>query len=181
MAGYYSARGAEGTHDPLLAKALVFEKDGTRVALVALDLISTTRGLVEETRKLIEKQTGIPGKHVMISATHSHTGPVLSDTRRGPTPSAAAPDRPRLHEGPARQDRRRGQEGRRRPQAGEGGFARRHRGRARVQPPVPHGRRHGRLEPREEEPEDRPPAGPTDPSVPVVLVETADGKQPIAY
>ena len=79
MAGYYSARGAEGTHDPLFAKALVFEKDGTRVALVALDLISTTRGLVEESRKLIEKQTGIPGKHVMISATHSHTGPVLSD------------------------------------------------------------------------------------------------------
>src|ERR1700754_1608831 len=62
MAGYYSARGAEGTHDPLHAKALVFEKDGTRVALVALDLISTTRGLVEETRKQIEKDTGIPGR-----------------------------------------------------------------------------------------------------------------------
>src|SRR5439155_301622 len=79
MAGYYSARGAEGTHDPLFAKALVFEKDGVRVALVSLDLISTTRGLVEESRSLIEKQTGIPGRHVMISATHSHTGPVLWD------------------------------------------------------------------------------------------------------
>ena len=30
MAGYYSVRGAEGTHDPLFAKALVFEKDGIR-------------------------------------------------------------------------------------------------------------------------------------------------------
>src|SRR5437764_3582575 len=79
MAGYYSARGAEGTHDPLHAKALVFEKDGTRAALVALDLIGTTRGLVEESRRLIEKDTGIPGGHVMISATHSHTGPVLWD------------------------------------------------------------------------------------------------------
>jgi hypothetical protein len=77
MAGYYSVRGAEGTHDPLHSKALVLEKDGVRVALVALDLISTTRGLVEETRALIEKETGIPGKNVMISATHSHTGPVL--------------------------------------------------------------------------------------------------------
>jgi hypothetical protein len=79
MAGYYSARGAEGTHDPLFAKALVLEKDGVKVALVGLDLISTTRGLVEETRKLVEKETGIPGKNVMISATHSHTGPVLWD------------------------------------------------------------------------------------------------------
>jgi hypothetical protein len=81
MAGYYSARGAEGTHDPLMAKALVFEKDGVRVALVALDLISTTRGLTEETRELVEKQTGIPAKHVMLSATHSHTGPELADRR----------------------------------------------------------------------------------------------------
>src|SRR5262245_36831533 len=82
MAGYYSFRGAEGTHDPLFAKALVFEKDGTKVALVALDLITTTRGLVEDTRKLVEKQTGIPARNVMISATHSHTGPVLWDGSR---------------------------------------------------------------------------------------------------
>lgn len=79
LAGYYSPRGAEGTHDPLFAKAVVFEKDGVRVALVALDLITTTRPLVEESRKLIEKQTGIPAANVMISATHSHTGPVLWD------------------------------------------------------------------------------------------------------
>lgn len=79
MAGYYSLRGAEGTHDPLFAKSLVIEKDGTRVALVALDLISTTATMVAESRKLIESETGIPGRNVMISATHSHTGPVLSD------------------------------------------------------------------------------------------------------
>ncbi len=79
MAGYYSVRGAEGTHDPLFAKALVFEKDGTKVAIVSLDLITTRRGTVEEARKLIEQQTKIPGTHVMISATHSHTGPVLWD------------------------------------------------------------------------------------------------------
>lgn len=79
MAGYYSFRGAEGAHDPLFAKALVLEKDDTRAALVSLDLITTTRGLVEDARKLIEKGTGIPARNVMISATHSHTGPVLWD------------------------------------------------------------------------------------------------------
>src|SRR5688500_7493386 len=65
MAGYYSARAAEGTHDPLLAKALVLEKDGGRVALVALDLISTTPGIVDESRRQIEKLTGIPSANVM--------------------------------------------------------------------------------------------------------------------
>ena len=53
------ARGAEGTHDPLLAKAFVFEKDGTRVALVALDLIATTFVTVAESCKLVEQRTGI--------------------------------------------------------------------------------------------------------------------------
>jgi hypothetical protein len=81
MAGYYHVRVAEGVHDDLYAKALVLEKDGTKAALVALDLISTTSSLVQEAREQIERSTGVPGAHVMISATHAHTGPVLS--RRG--------------------------------------------------------------------------------------------------
>lgn len=78
MAGYYSIREADGVHDDLFAKALVLESGGSKAALVVLDLISTTRDVVEEARTLVEQQTGIPGANVMIGATHSHTGPVLS-------------------------------------------------------------------------------------------------------
>src|SRR5438105_8338294 len=78
MAGYYSERAAEGVHDDLYAKALVLDQGGTRVALVSLDLISTPMGLVESARKEIERTMRIPGRNVMISATHAHTGPVLS-------------------------------------------------------------------------------------------------------
>lgn len=78
MAGYYFERASEGVHDPLFAKALVLESGGRRVALVSLDLISTTRGLVEKSREAIEKRTGLKGADVMISATHAHTGPVLT-------------------------------------------------------------------------------------------------------
>ena len=77
MAGYYFNRAAEGVHDPLMAKALVFEKDGAKAAVVACDLIGLPRPVVEQTRALITKNTGIPGEHVMISATHAHTGPVI--------------------------------------------------------------------------------------------------------
>jgi neutral ceramidase len=77
MAGYYHARGAEGTHDPLTARALVLERDGVKAALVVLDLIETTPALTAGVRELVAEQTGIPANHVMISATHSHTGPVL--------------------------------------------------------------------------------------------------------
>jgi hypothetical protein len=77
LAGYYSARGAKSVLDPLFSKALVLEQDGTRVALVVCDLISMPRRTVVEARKLIEQQTGIPAGHVMLSATHTHTGPAL--------------------------------------------------------------------------------------------------------
>lgn len=77
MAGYYSARLSTNTHDELHAKAIVFDADGTRAALVVCDLISLPRPVVVEARRIISRTTGVPGSNVMISATHSHTGPVL--------------------------------------------------------------------------------------------------------
>ena len=75
MAGYYSERGAQGVHDDLHAKAIVIEAGGRAAALVVLDLITTPRELVEEARREIERTTHVRGGDVMISATHSHTGP----------------------------------------------------------------------------------------------------------
>jgi hypothetical protein len=82
MAGYYSERGAQGVHDDLQAKAVVVETGGKAAALVVLDLITTPRGLVEETRREIERTTHLRGADVMISATHTHTGPVLDRESR---------------------------------------------------------------------------------------------------
>lgn len=80
MAGYYHERAADGVLDDLYAKAIVLEAEGVRAALVSLDLISTSRSFVEAARAEIERDTGIPKGSVMISATHAHTGPILSDT-----------------------------------------------------------------------------------------------------
>lgn len=77
MAGYYSPRGADGVHDPLFAKAMVLDDGETKLAIVSLDLIKTTHDVVEKARKLIAEQMTLPPDAVMISATHSHTGPVL--------------------------------------------------------------------------------------------------------
>ena len=82
MAGYYHERGAAGVHDDLYARAIVLREGGTTAALVSLDLITTRRHHVEAARKLITERTGIPGEHVMISATHAHTGPILATLSR---------------------------------------------------------------------------------------------------
>ena len=77
MAGYYNSRMAEGTHDDLYAKALVLEADQVKVALVACDVISLPREITEQARQIVQQKTGITADHVMISATHDHTGPVI--------------------------------------------------------------------------------------------------------
>lgn len=81
MAGYYFNRAAEGVHDELYAKALVFEEGGVKAAIVACDLIGLPREIVEEARRQIQAATGIGGDRVMISATHAHTGPVIQSGR----------------------------------------------------------------------------------------------------
>lgn len=77
LAGYYKFRGSTGVLDPLFAKTIVVEQDGARAAYVVLDLATTNRPIVIAARKLIEEQCGITGDRVMISATHTHTGPQL--------------------------------------------------------------------------------------------------------
>jgi hypothetical protein len=77
MAGYYGKRGVQGVLDDLFAKAVVFNDGKTKVAMVVCDLLGLPRTVVVEARQLIEQKTGIPADHVMISATHTHTGPVI--------------------------------------------------------------------------------------------------------
>ncbi|MFN0076921.1 MAG: neutral/alkaline non-lysosomal ceramidase N-terminal domain-containing protein [Prosthecobacter sp.] len=75
LGGYYKFRGSAGVLDPLYAKTIVMEKDGTHAVIVVLDLSGTVRPVVAAARQAIQEQCGIEGDHVMISGTHTHTGP----------------------------------------------------------------------------------------------------------
>ena len=77
MAGYYVPRVATGTHDPLHAKAIVLESGDTKIAIVACDLVSLPRELSEQARAIVTKKIGLASDHVMITATHDHTTPVI--------------------------------------------------------------------------------------------------------
>jgi neutral ceramidase len=77
MAGYYSERDSQGVLDDIYAKAVVLDDGRTKAAMVVCDLIGLPRAVVVEARRLIAEKTGIPANHVMISATHTHTAPVV--------------------------------------------------------------------------------------------------------
>lgn len=75
IAGYYHERLADGTVDPLKAKAIVFRDANAEAALVVCDLIGIATDLSQAVRQRASDKTGIPATHIVISATHSHTAP----------------------------------------------------------------------------------------------------------
>jgi hypothetical protein len=82
MAGYFDERLSTGVHDPLKAKAIVMKQGDERIALVFCDLVGVSLNVTTNARSQIADKTGIPVSHIVISATHSHTGPLFDDTRR---------------------------------------------------------------------------------------------------
>jgi hypothetical protein len=86
LAGYYVAEGrrtgARAIHDDLYAKALVFEHEGLRGVLVTSDLIAIPAAVTAAVRAIVEETTGIPRDCVMLTASHNHSGPVLSALAR---------------------------------------------------------------------------------------------------
>ncbi len=80
LAGYFHDRVSKSVRDDLYAKALVLDHDGTRIAIVACDLICVDAEVVDPAKRAIEEQLGIPPSHVLICATHTHTGPEIRKT-----------------------------------------------------------------------------------------------------
>jgi hypothetical protein len=80
LGGYFKDRFAKEVRDPLFAKALVLEQDRTRAAILLTDLVGVPAWITERARERIQAKTGIPGAHVAIAGTHTHTGPYLPRT-----------------------------------------------------------------------------------------------------
>ncbi|MHB9029683.1 MAG: neutral/alkaline non-lysosomal ceramidase N-terminal domain-containing protein, partial [Candidatus Latescibacterota bacterium] len=72
----YSPRLSDGVHDDLHARSLVIEGDqGTTAVLMTLALEWISPSLFSAVREGIQQQTGIPAQNIIISATHTHSGP----------------------------------------------------------------------------------------------------------
>ena len=75
LVGYFNDRIAEGIHDDLYCRAIVLGDGDTTLGLVTCDLVAIPAPVVEAAKERILGQTGIRPEHVLISATHTHTGP----------------------------------------------------------------------------------------------------------
>ena len=81
LCGYpHVARMSEGAHDPLLSSALYLENNGTQLLFIANDILYVTTPMVKQIRKEIASATGMEAGNILISATHTHSGPNVAES-----------------------------------------------------------------------------------------------------
>ena len=80
MMGYYIPRYAKGFLDDLEASALALSLGDETVLLVSVDTCLIFTEMCDQYRKQIEVATGISHDRIFLSASHTHTGPLLAPT-----------------------------------------------------------------------------------------------------
>ncbi len=76
LAGYpHYPRNNEGAHDPLYAACMYINNGETEIAMVTLDILFFSKKHVTEARRRAEEACGIPAGDIMISCSHTHSGP----------------------------------------------------------------------------------------------------------
>ena len=78
--GYpHVSRHSTGIHDRLESVALFLRHDDEKILFIANDLIFVGKQLTNEVRHRISVQAGVPMGAIAITATHTHSGPVMAD------------------------------------------------------------------------------------------------------
>lgn len=76
LAGYpHYPRNNTGAHDPLWAACMYLEDGAKAVAMVTLDLLFFSKKHAAEVRRRVKQACGLDGSCVMISCSHTHSGP----------------------------------------------------------------------------------------------------------
>ncbi len=78
--GGYGARinPSQGIYDDLFSKALILDDGEKRIAMITNDLLAFDHEFIVEVGELIQNQVGIDKENIMITVSHTHSGPVTS-------------------------------------------------------------------------------------------------------
>jgi neutral ceramidase len=69
-------RFSTGVHDPLMASAMFLDDGRCPLLILAADVILLTKATTARVRERIAAQCGVPAGHILLGATHTHSGPV---------------------------------------------------------------------------------------------------------
>ena len=79
LAGYpHYLRHNTGIHDPLYASCIFLDDGTTKLAIVCMDILFFSKVYVKEVRSRVSSKINIPAENIMISCSHTHSGPWAS-------------------------------------------------------------------------------------------------------
>ena len=82
LRGQFNLRIATRVEDPLTLTALAIEADGEQAVIVSLDVVAVDQIVLDGVRETLrERLPELDPRKVIISATHTHTGPYCSEAR----------------------------------------------------------------------------------------------------
>lgn len=70
-------RTAVHIHDELYARCLVLDDGQTQMAIVVVDSCMVPREIFDTAKHTLYEQTGLPLNHILMSATHTHSAPTV--------------------------------------------------------------------------------------------------------
>ena len=73
--GGFLERRASRAIEPLHARCLVLDDGRRRIAIAVVDSVGMPRDMLDAVKEGVRSSTGIPTDHVLISATHTHSAP----------------------------------------------------------------------------------------------------------
>jgi hypothetical protein len=73
IVGGWDSPPSTNVHDELHARALVLDDGSTRLAIVLYDSVGIARGVYDEAKRMIHEQTGMPRENMLMAATHTHS------------------------------------------------------------------------------------------------------------
>jgi len=65
-------------HDPLHARCLALDDGEAKLVFVLVDNCLVPRAVFDEAKRRAEAPTGIPASHMLMAATHTHSGPAAT-------------------------------------------------------------------------------------------------------
>ncbi|WP_233578201.1 hypothetical protein [Tautonia sociabilis] len=186
IVGGWESPPATHIHDELNARCLVLDDGETTLAIVLCDNVGISRDILDAARALAEEATGIPGDHMLIASTHTHSATPARGMDRLAT-SGELTGYPKFLAGRIADGIARAARNRESARIGWGSvdvpgqvFNRRWFLKPETVLPNPFGGTDRvKMNPRRGDPDLLEPAGPTDPEVSILSVQSADGR-PIA-
>lgn len=80
ISGYYVPRFAKGFLDDIKASVLTLSCDGESIAIISIDACMLDTPLVQRYCLAIERETGLSKDRIFLTNTHTHTGPLFTQT-----------------------------------------------------------------------------------------------------